>query len=61
MTKKASQKKVPRFASRPREPRVSSRPRIEARTLENLLEQFDPTLHGGEVMAWRPLGVEVLP
>lgn len=61
MTKKASQMKVPRPVSLPRGRGVSSRPRIEEHALENLLERFDPKLHGGEVMAWRPVGVEVLP
>ena len=61
MTKKASQMEVPRPVALPRGRGISSRPRIEAHTLENLLERFDPKLHGGEVMAWSPLGVEVLP
>jgi hypothetical protein len=60
MTKKASQKKMPRPASRPLRAGVSSRPRIEAPTLENLLKRFDSGQHGGEAMAWHPLGLEVL-
>ncbi|MBT2336543.1 hypothetical protein J7E49_21850 [Variovorax paradoxus] len=59
MTKKAIRKKVRRPASRPLG--ISSRPRIEGQVLENLLKRFDPKLHGGEVMAWGPLGLEVLP
>ena len=61
MTKKARQQKVPRQASRPRARDVSSQPRREGHTLENLLTRFDPQLHGGEVMAWPPIGVEVQP
>jgi len=61
MTKKASQPKVPGPASRPRARGVSARPRIEEHSLEKLLDRFDSKLHGGEVMAWRPVGVEVLP
>jgi hypothetical protein len=61
MTQKASQKKVPPPASQPRTRGVSHRPRTEKPTLEDLLKRFDPQLHGGEVMAWPPLGAEVLP
>lgn len=61
MTNKARTQKVPRPASRPRARDVSSQPRREGHTLENLLARFDPKLHGGEVMAWHPVGVEVLP
>ncbi|WP_261803720.1 hypothetical protein [Variovorax sp. PAMC26660] len=61
MTQKTSRKKVPRPASRPLARGVSSRRRIEEHALENLLKRFDPKLHGGEVMAWPLLGVEVLP
>ena len=54
MTKKASQQKVPLrsrgFAAFQPE-----------RAQENLLKRFEPQLHGEEVMAWRPVGVEVLP
>ena len=60
MTQKPNQK-VPRSASRPRVRGVSPQAQIEVRTLENMLKRFDPKLHGGEVMAWRPVGVEVLP
>lgn len=55
MTQKPSQK-VPRPASRPRDRGVSTRPRIEEHALESRLKRFDPGLHGGEVMAWRPVG-----
>ncbi|MGQ3054246.1 hypothetical protein [Acidovorax temperans] len=61
MTKKASQQKVPHPASRPQVRGVSTRSRIDEHALEKLLERFDPKLHGGEVMAWHPVGVEVLP
>ncbi len=61
MTKKSNQQKVPRPASQPRVRSVSTRPQIEERALENLLKRFEPKLHGGAVMAWRPVGVEVLP
>ncbi|RSZ29549.1 hypothetical protein EJO70_33935 [Variovorax sp. 553] len=59
MTKKARPQKVPHQASRPRARDVSSQPRREGHTLENLLARLDPQLHGGEVMAWPPIGVEV--
>lgn len=59
MTNKARQRKPPRLASRPRD--VSSQPRSVGSTLEDLLARFDPQLHGGEVMAWPPIGVEVPP
>lgn len=45
--------------------RVKARQVIPRRTarrkpiLSELLTQFDPELHGGEVMAWLPIGVEV--
>ncbi|TYK76725.1 hypothetical protein FSY45_08865 [Comamonas sp. Z1] len=59
MTKKTRPQKVPRQASRPRARDVSSKLRREGPTLESLLARFDPQLHGGEVMAWPPIGVEV--
>lgn len=61
MTQKASQKKVPPPASQPQAHGVSPKPRTENPALKDLLKRFDPKLHGGEVMAWCPLGVEVLP
>lgn len=61
MTNKARLQKFPLPASRQRARDVSSQPRREEHTLEKLLARFDPQLHGGKVMTWRPLGVEVLP
>lgn len=58
MSKKANKRKVEQRISRARA-RIASRQR-PAQRLKSLLRQFDPVLHGGEVMAWHPLGTEML-
>lgn len=42
------------------EPQISpTQAEFRALSLARLLEQFEPTVHGGEVMAWPPIGLEV--